>query len=221
MGLHCPKWTQRIIWRCRWTHGSCLKQVLCGNWAFLEQETLLLVIHRHLLHELLQCTLHGTTLEHYLEAAAIWNVVDWAVLSVPGVAHVTPLLHKLHWVPVYFRAKFKMLVITFKVLHSIGPGYLRNHLIPITSISLSESVREEGWTGYGLISWQGQGRDPLFLLSLHFEASCPISQQPSFFWKSIKSWLCQLAWGSNSGMQPWRWMVVWGHLLHLFNFGIF
>lgn len=43
-------------------------------------------------------------------------------------AHVTPLLRKLHLLPVLFLVQFKVLVITFKILHGTRPGYLQDHL---------------------------------------------------------------------------------------------
>lgn len=45
--------------------------------------------------------------------------------------HVIPLLHKLHWLPVRFQSQFKVLVVTYKDLHCMGPGYQRDHFPPI------------------------------------------------------------------------------------------
>ena len=38
--------------------------------------------------------------------------------------YITPKLQELHWLPVQQRLKFKILVITFKAVHGIGPQYL-------------------------------------------------------------------------------------------------
>ena len=43
--------------------------------------------------------------------------------------HVTPILHKLHWLPIHQRVIFKLLLMTFKALNGIGPAYLRDLLI--------------------------------------------------------------------------------------------
>lgn len=43
--------------------------------------------------------------------------------------HVTPILHVLHWFPVIFQTQFKRLVIPYKALYSLGPGYLKDRLI--------------------------------------------------------------------------------------------
>ena len=44
--------------------------------------------------------------------------------------HITPALKSLHWLPISFRAKYKVLVITCKALHGLGPGYLWDLLLP-------------------------------------------------------------------------------------------
>jgi hypothetical protein len=40
--------------------------------------------------------------------------------------HITPLLLKFHWLPVPLRINYKILIITFKALHGIGPAYLKD-----------------------------------------------------------------------------------------------
>lgn len=48
---------------------------------------------------------------------------------------------ELNWLPLCFWMQFKVLVFTFKVLHGTGPGYLRDHLFPITSTHPIRSIR--------------------------------------------------------------------------------
>ena len=38
--------------------------------------------------------------------------------------HITPLLAELHWLPVHSRIHYKILLITFKILHGLSPKYL-------------------------------------------------------------------------------------------------
>ncbi|KAF7249427.1 Galectin-related protein, partial [Varanus komodoensis] len=45
-------------------------------------------------------------------------------------SHITPVLFQLHWLPIEVRAQFKLLVITYKALNGLGPGYLKEHLLP-------------------------------------------------------------------------------------------
>ena len=42
--------------------------------------------------------------------------------------HITHVRHSLHWLPVYYRIIFKVLVITHKSLYGKGPMYLQNLL---------------------------------------------------------------------------------------------
>ncbi|XP_061477478.1 uncharacterized protein LOC133381914 [Rhineura floridana] len=42
--------------------------------------------------------------------------------------HITPVLARLHWLPICFRARFKVLVLTYKALYGAGPRYLSERL---------------------------------------------------------------------------------------------
>ena len=43
-------------------------------------------------------------------------------------AHVTPILHKLHWLPVRYRCIFKTATLVYKFLHSGSPSYFEPFL---------------------------------------------------------------------------------------------
>ncbi|XDV33545.1 hypothetical protein PO909_003925 [Leuciscus waleckii] len=47
-------------------------------------------------------------------------------------AHITPILHQLHLLPVPSRIKYKVLLLTFKALHNLAPPYIRDLLTPYT-----------------------------------------------------------------------------------------
>ena len=38
--------------------------------------------------------------------------------------HITPILRSLHWLPVKARVDFKIIILTFKILHGSAPDYL-------------------------------------------------------------------------------------------------
>ncbi|KAF7251619.1 HHIP-like protein 1 [Varanus komodoensis] len=44
--------------------------------------------------------------------------------------HMTSVLRQLHWLPIEVRAQFKALVMTYKALNGLGPGYLKERLCP-------------------------------------------------------------------------------------------
>ena len=46
------------------------------------------------------------------------------VIGAPRFCHVTPLLFNLHWLPISYRIKFKILLLTFKCLYGLAPNYL-------------------------------------------------------------------------------------------------
>ena len=39
-------------------------------------------------------------------------------------SHITPLLADLHWLPVRFRIRFKILIFVFGAIHGLAPSYL-------------------------------------------------------------------------------------------------
>ena len=44
--------------------------------------------------------------------------------------HITPVLVKLHWLPIPLRITYKVLLLTYKTLHDLGPSYLEELLMP-------------------------------------------------------------------------------------------
>ncbi|XP_029998146.1 uncharacterized protein LOC115424892, partial [Sphaeramia orbicularis] len=44
--------------------------------------------------------------------------------------HITPVLQALHWLPIQFRIRFKILLLTYKTINGMGPSYLRDALVP-------------------------------------------------------------------------------------------
>jgi hypothetical protein len=52
------------------------------------------------------------------------NATARLVCLIKRTEHITPILYKLHWLPVYQRIKFKTLLLTFKCLHNLAPSYL-------------------------------------------------------------------------------------------------
>ena len=49
--------------------------------------------------------------------------LGWS-LEHPRFHHVTPLLFRLHWLPISYRIKFRILLLTFKCLYGQAPNYL-------------------------------------------------------------------------------------------------
>ena len=58
----------------------------------------------------------------------VQNAVARVLTGTQWRAHMTPVLSQLHWLQVGDRIRFKVLVLTFKALNSLGPLYLRDRL---------------------------------------------------------------------------------------------
>uniref|UniRef100_A0A803TEE6 Reverse transcriptase domain-containing protein n=1 Tax=Anolis carolinensis TaxID=28377 RepID=A0A803TEE6_ANOCA len=75
---------------------------------------------------------------------------------------ITPILKQLHWLPIENRITFKILVLTFKALHGLGPVYLRARLSPNNPrdyFGLKTKICLKSLT-YGLIICLLLGREP-------------------------------------------------------------
>ena len=44
--------------------------------------------------------------------------------------HITPILQNLHWLPVRSRINYKVILLTFKIIHGYCPDYLTNLISP-------------------------------------------------------------------------------------------
>ena len=55
--------------------------------------------------------------------------VHWVAFTFTGkFDHITPVLIDLHWLPVYYRVIFKLLLLTYKALNGLAPCYLSDLL---------------------------------------------------------------------------------------------
>ena len=50
------------------------------------------------------------------------------VVRLPKRCHISPVLVQLHWLPVSFRIKYKILLIVHKALHDKAPVYIKDML---------------------------------------------------------------------------------------------
>ena len=53
--------------------------------------------------------------------------------------HITEALKHLHWLPVAYRIKYKIALITFKTLNGKGPSYLRDLIIETPASRVTRS----------------------------------------------------------------------------------
>ena len=50
----------------------------------------------------------------------------WLISSCSHYCHITPVSQELHWLPVRFRIKFKILLVIFKAIHGLAPTCFMN-----------------------------------------------------------------------------------------------
>ncbi|KAF7251871.1 C-1-tetrahydrofolate synthase, cytoplasmic [Varanus komodoensis] len=72
----------------------------------------------------------------------VQNIAARLLTGTGRYVHMTPVLHQLHWLPIEVRAQFKVLVITYKALNGLGPGYLKERLHPYMPFRPLRSVAE-------------------------------------------------------------------------------
>ena len=54
----------------------------------------------------------------------VQNASARLIMGIPKFSHVTPTVYELHWLPIAYRIKFKILILTFKSIHGLAPSYL-------------------------------------------------------------------------------------------------
>uniref|UniRef100_A0A3B1J046 Reverse transcriptase domain-containing protein n=1 Tax=Astyanax mexicanus TaxID=7994 RepID=A0A3B1J046_ASTMX len=55
---------------------------------------------------------------------SVQNAAAWLLTGTCKYEHISPILVSLHWLPIYFRIHFKILLFTFKSLNGLAPPYL-------------------------------------------------------------------------------------------------
>ena len=61
----------------------------------------------------------------------VQNAATRLIAQTPRHYHISPILKGLNWLQVPQRCQYKILVLTFKVLHNETPAYIANLLIGI------------------------------------------------------------------------------------------
>lgn len=132
----------------------------------------------------------------------------------PKVAHLTPLLCKLHWLWVCFYVQFKVGFIAFKVLYGLGPGYLKNPLTPMWLACLTRSSRNSlcrsCWPSNS--GWWGQGEEtfPLWPSAL-WNILPPEVRTAPILLEEYQNLV--LPFGPEGGVHNWKWLT-WEDLIH-------
>ena len=99
---------------------------------YLSRSSTETLIHAFITSRLDYCNslLYGLPKYQLSKLQRVMNASARLVYCAPKSCHITPLLRELHWLPVCYRIEYKIILLTFKVLHGMAPDYLR-HLISV------------------------------------------------------------------------------------------
>ncbi|KAF7242123.1 Transcription factor COE2, partial [Varanus komodoensis] len=117
---------------------------------YLENNYLVTVTHALVTSRLDSCNVLYVGL-HLKMVQILQLVQNRAAMLLTGTgrcSHIPPVLRQLHCLPIEVLAQFKVLVMTYKALNGLGPGYLKERLRPSTPCIKAISP-SEGWTTGG------------------------------------------------------------------------
>ena len=97
---------------------------------YLTYDAAQITIHAFVVSKLDYCNslLYGQPSYLIQKLQYVQNSAPRLVNQCPRFCHITPVLRDLHWLPVSFRIEFKIMLITYKVLHDRTPIYIQELL---------------------------------------------------------------------------------------------
>ena len=95
---------------------------------YLNQPTTERLVHAFITSRLDSCNslLFGLPSHQLDKLQRVQNTAARLVTRTKRSQHITPVLEKLHWLPVRKRIIFKILCLTYKALHNLAPVYISN-----------------------------------------------------------------------------------------------
>ena len=97
---------------------------------FLDNKSAETLIHALVHSHIDYCNAFLAGLPVYLvkKLQMVQNTAARVLCRVGKFEHITPILKNLHWLPVHYRKRFKIYVMTFNALHGSGSEYIKDML---------------------------------------------------------------------------------------------
>ena len=94
--------------------------------SYLNRDATELAVHAFVTSRLDNCNslLYGCSKNQLHRLQVVQNFAAKTVLCKRKYDHATPLLVELHWLPIEWRIKYKLIVLTYKALNGMAPQYL-------------------------------------------------------------------------------------------------
>ena len=74
--------------------------------------------------------MYGLPAKQLSKLQCLQNSAAQLVTKAKSRDHITPVLRQLHWLPINQRIVFKVLLITFNIIHGYAPSHLSSLLEP-------------------------------------------------------------------------------------------
>ena len=89
-------------------------------------------------------TLYGLPATELQKLQCVQNTAARLICKISNFVHILPILRRLHWLSIKYSIDFKILLITYKVIHGLEPAYL-SELITQNTVYVSRySLRSSG-----------------------------------------------------------------------------
>ena len=119
---------ERVKFKCRAAYAQLYNIVKIIK--YLDQQNTEKLIHALVHSHIDYCNALLIGLPKYLirKLQLVQNTAARVVYRIGKYDHITPVLKSLHWLPVEFRIKYKICLLTFNSLHGHGPEYMSEML---------------------------------------------------------------------------------------------
>ena len=78
----------------------------------------------------MNCLLYGLPSIHLNKLQRVQNAAARIITGTKMRDHITPVLIRLHWLPIKQRINYKLLLFTYKALNGLAPQYLADLIQP-------------------------------------------------------------------------------------------